>query len=236
LMAVSKALSGAPIYLSDAPKDFVREFIMPLCLQDGRLLRPLAPAVPLPDSVCADVFNEPVAYRAIAPLPNGCAAVAVYNLTEKTQAEAISASVSAADYAHASGLMQPYPGPWQRPPEGVVVYDWYAGKGARLDQPYAFKLEGFSDQLLLLCPVRHGWAVVGRVDKYLSPAAVEEIEAAPGRLSLKLAETGPLVVWHARGAPRADGVKFLPIGHGFWKADLPIKAGPQSLTIELQEQ
>lgn len=233
LMAVSKALSGAPIYLSDAPKDFVRASITPLCFQDGRLLRPLAPAVPLPDSVCADAFNQPVAYRVIAPLANGCAAVAAYNLMEQAQPTTISASVSSNDYIHAPGLMQPYPGPWKQPAEGVVVYDWYAGQGARLDQPYAFKLEGFSDKLLLLCPVRHGWAVVGRTDKYLSPAAVGEVTTSPARLTVKLIESGPLVIWRGEGEPQAVGVKFLPLGNGFWKTDLPVKAEKQTLVIGL---
>ena len=62
-----------------------------------------------------------------------------------------------------------------------------------------------------------GWAVVGRVDKYLSPAAVEELEATPTRLDLKLAESGPLMIWRAEGEPQADGVQFHPLGNGFWR-------------------
>ena len=63
LMAISKAMSGAPIYLSDNPNDFCAEFIRPLAFQDGKLLRPLAPGFPLPDSVMTDVYQGGEAFR-----------------------------------------------------------------------------------------------------------------------------------------------------------------------------
>lgn len=81
LMARSKAISGGPVYLSDHPDHFVRELITPLHLTDGRILRPLAPAVPTPESVFIDPYEDDDAYRVIAPLPHGTAALAAYNLT-----------------------------------------------------------------------------------------------------------------------------------------------------------
>lgn len=220
-MALSKALSGAPIYLSDDPKDFHADHIRPLSYADGELLRPLAPGVPLPDSLFLDPLTTPAAYRVIAPLPHGCAAVALFQLGDERQPATVQGEVRADDYTHASALIQPVEKNWTVPTEGLVAWNWYEQRGGKLDAPLALSLTGFSDQLVLLCPITQGWAVVGRVDKYLSPAAVTALAATADRLELTLVESGPFVVWSATGRPRAAGVTFADAGHGFWRAELP---------------
>ena len=229
IMARSKALSGGPVYLSDAPEDFVPEAILPLCYADGELLRPVAPAVPLPASAFVDPVTDPVPYRVIAPLPGGAAAVGVYSFCDngvKTVAE-----IAPADYASAGGMVQPYRGPWAVPDEGLVVYDWERGKAEPLDGPYRVTLDGFADRLLLLCPVREGWAVIGRTDKYLSPVAAEAIEARPDRLTLRLVEAGPLAVWTERGAPKSENVTFTHAGGGLYTAEMPVGDRDKTLVI-----
>jgi hypothetical protein len=231
LMAISKAMSAAPIYLSDAPSDFAADHVRPLCYEDGELLRPLAPAAPLPDSVFIDPLNDPVPYRVIAPLSSGAAAIVCYNLTEPTSKAPIHASLTAEDYAYATGMMQPYEGPWRVPDEGLVVYDWRADAAATLGEAYDFELSGFSDRLLHLCPIEQGWAVIGRTDKYLSPAAVEILECSEDRLVIRLRESGPLAVWSARGKVTADGLQFHDAGGGLWKADM--ETGSPDLEIAI---
>ena len=135
IMAVSKALSGGPIYLSDNPTNFVGNFIRPLCYEDGRLLRPLAPAVPLPDSIFIDPFHQPVPFGVVAPLSGNCAAIAVYNLMATDAVTKVSAFVSADDYAAASGMIQPAIPPWKILPEGLIAYDWFAQSAVKLDGP-----------------------------------------------------------------------------------------------------
>lgn len=231
MMAVSKALSGAPVYLSDDPGQFKKEYVRPLTYEDGELLRPLAPAAPLPDSVFVDALNEPIAYRVIAPLPNRCAAVALYNLMEPTPADAISAKVIPDDYSHASGMLQPYPGPWPLPNE-LVVYDCLAGKGAKLDSSYELTLQGFTDSLLILCPVSEGWAVIGRADKYLSPAAVESVVCTHDCCQLTLVESGPVVIWLDEGIPGSTGDEEAEnLGKGFWRFSLPMGVREYTLTL-----
>jgi len=230
LMAISKAMSGAPIYLSDNPTDFTEEFILPLAFKDGKLLRPMAPGVPLPDSVMIDVYKSGKAFRVIAPLENGCAAIVTYNLFHPGN-KTIKTEVTAADYAHASGMIQPYEGPWAQPEEGLVVFDWRKGTGQKLDSAYSVELTGFSDRLLLLAPVKQGWAVVGARDKYLSPVAVKSVEATAESVQVSLVEGGPLVVWSANGTPRAEGLTAKDLGNGFWQFDLPVAEGGSGVTI-----
>ena len=231
IMAVSKAMSGGPVYLSDNPKDFVAAHVTPLCYADGRLLRPLAPAAPLPDSIFVDPVSDAAPYRVVAPLPGRAAAVVVYNLSGNKQAGRLRSGVSADDYRHAGGMLQPYEGKWPLPGEGLVVYDRRLAKARRLAGRYTFELDGFADRLLLLLPVRKGWAAIGRTDKYLSPAAVEVVSASRNELKLRLAESGPLAVWSERGAPRADGVRFADAGNGLYTADLPVQPRPRTVTI-----
>jgi len=221
-MAVSKAVSGGPVYLSDAPADFDREAVRPLCYSDGKLLRPLAPAAPLPDSVFVDPYRNPVPYRVIAPLPNGAAAIVVYNLKHAKEPAVCSSGVSAADYAHADAMVQPYPGKRPMPAEGIVLYDWYAGKGRRLAEDYTFELTGLEDRLIQLSPIVKGWAVVGRTDKYLSAASVEILEIDEQAVTIRMIETGPFAVWSRRGPPQAKNLRFVGRGGGLYHADMPV--------------
>lgn len=66
LMARSKAISGGPVYLSDAPRDFIKENIFPLIDEQGKLFRPEAPAVPMPESILTNPLWSGKAYRVAA--------------------------------------------------------------------------------------------------------------------------------------------------------------------------
>lgn len=221
MMAVSKAMSGAPIYVSDAPDDFLDELVTPLCYSDGRLLRPLAPAVPLPESVTISALSEAKAYRVMAPLSNGAAAFVVYNLTYPTPSESIKTYISAEDYTQAGSFIQPIAQQWQVPEEGLVYYDWYEGKGGLLQDSYNIELNGFSDRIVLLSPVVKGWSVVGCIDKYLSAAAVASIEYGEDELKLTLIETGPLVIYNEKQIACENALGIESLGNNLWKILLP---------------
>jgi hypothetical protein len=231
IMAVSKAMSGGPVYLSDAPAAFVADIIRPLCYADGRLLRPLAPAAPLPDSAFIDPCKETAPYRVIAPLAGGSAAVVACNLYTGKEEIAVAAKVAPEDYTHAGGMIQPYEGKWEVPAEGLVAYDWQARQAERLGREYVFELKGFADRLVHLCPIRGGWAVIGRTDKYLSPAAAEVVAQTDTQLVLRLAESGPLAVWSAKGTLSAEGLEFRSAGRGLWLADMPVGKKNLELTV-----
>ncbi len=236
MMAIAKALSGGPVYLSDAPEDFRKEFISPLIYEDGELLRPLAPGVPLPESLFFNVFSTPQAYRVIAPLANNSAAITVYNLMHPKEGEEntetiVTAEITQADYAHASGMLQPATAPWEVPAEGLVIYDWYKGKGEVLKDSYKVDLVGFTDALLQLSPIEKGWAVIGAVNRYLSGAAVSNIKAAGDRLEVEMVESSPLVVYSKTGKVSADGHKVSDLGNGFWRVELPVGKRGARVTV-----
>ncbi|MDA0991629.1 MAG: hypothetical protein O3A51_12875, partial [Verrucomicrobia bacterium] len=212
MMALSKALSGGPIYLSDNPRKIVADHVMPLCDAKGELLRPLAPAAPLPESLLIDPFAEKRAYRVIAPLANGCAAIALYNFTEPERP--IRASIAPKDYRQATIMVQPEVPAWRIPKEGLLLYDWMTRTARRLSRRQSFDLPGFGDRYVLLCPIRSGWATIGRIDKFLSPAAIEVIQVAPESLILRVPEHGPLCLWRADGRPKSTAYAFTRLGKG----------------------
>lgn len=193
MMAVSKAVSGGPIYLSDDPEKFSSEWVRPLCNDQGKIYRPLAPAVPLPRSAVIDPFDGDEAYLAAAPLADGAAAVVAYNLTEPTRS--VDARVSFDDYADCAGLLDRNRFEWNEPAEGLVVYDWYRREIISLEGACEWLLNGFEDRLLLLCPVRSGWAVIGRTDKYLSPTAVRTVYVDRQRIIVDSSEPCTVTIW-----------------------------------------
>ncbi len=193
MMAVSKAMSGAPVYLSDAPDDFNTDIIRPLCDNAGRLYRPLAPAVPLPESVTVDPFEDEAPYMVAAPLSNEAAAVVVYNLTEPTCP--VEAQVGPGTYRDAVGLLNPERTQCLQEPHKLVIYDWYNGKAHSLEELWQFRLNTFEDRFLLLSPVISGWAFIGRTDKYLSPAGAEVLDISEDVLTLDVPEPCRLTVW-----------------------------------------
>ena len=194
MMAVSKAISGGPVYLSDDPDEFDPDLIHPLCDDDGRLLRPLAPAVPLPRSVMVDPFEDGEPYLVAAPLPTGVAAIAAYNLTEPTVP--VRGQVTPADHRDAAGLLDTTRYAWPEAEEGLVVYDWYTDTADLLDEAWSFKLNAFEDQLLLLCPLYNGWALIGDTEKYLCPVGIELIEATRDSALIRCDRETQVKMWH----------------------------------------
>lgn len=230
LMAVSKSLSGAPIYISDAPGNMIDEYILPLSYEDGLLLRPIAPGLPLPESAFLNPLTEKKCYRVIAPLTNQSAAIALYNLNISDSISVIG-NVMPSDYQYLNGLIQPYPGVGAIPDEGLVLYDWYMKKGIEFNSTYEVDLQGFSDRLLLVCPIQKGWAVIGRSDKYLSPSAVEHVEYDDSSVSFILHERGPLIIYSKDGIPQIDSKKGTALGNNFYVFDLPVSSSNRHIKI-----
>lgn len=223
LMAVSKAVSGGPVYLSDAPENFVPALIRPLCLANGRLLRPLAPAAPLRRSLFADPFSDNEAYLVAAPLPGGATALVAYNLTEPVvPARGV---FSAADHAEAGCMLDDA---WAAP-EGVVLYDWETRQAKPLTEPLSFEIAGFDHRFVHLCPLRSDWAAIGLIEKYLSPAGVEVLSVDAATLVVRAVEAGPVAVYSGRGAPSCEGASVREIGERLFVAEPPAGVGPAIL-------
>lgn len=208
VMARSKAISGGPIYLSDHPSRFVMDLIAPLCFEDGRLLQPLAPAVPLPESLFIDSYEDDRAYRVVAPLAHGCAAIAAYNLTDP--ARPVHGRIGAEDYRWAGAMLQDGRPEWEIPGDGLIAYDVKRGTAHDLSAgAVAFTITDFGDEFFILCPLRSGLAIIGCEGKFLPPQGIAVLEPGASGLRVELHEPGALLVWSRSEVAGAE-----PLGGG----------------------
>lgn len=157
LMARSKALSGGPVYLSDSPADFIKENILPLIDEEGKLFRPEAPAIPTPESVITNPLQDGKAYRVFAPTGDEAVSLICYNLNTSPQYHNVQAMISKADYLLRETMTEKASPKDQR----IILYDWAKQAATELTTDKQIILEGFTDQLYHLCPVANGWAVIG---------------------------------------------------------------------------
>ena len=228
-MAIARAVSGGPVYISDEPSKIVPEVLAPFAYQDGKLLRAAAPATLLPESFFVHPFRDDVVFRVVAPVKGKVAAIALFNFTES--GKALQSSFTAQDYRHAGELLQPNSGEWATPEEGILVYDRETRSVVDLGEQFSTEIANFDAKLFLLYPKTKGWAVIGRSDKYLPAAAVDIQNASDSQITFTLKESGPLMIWSEKGAPEMEGTSFKPLGDGLYFADLPIRSGAKEITV-----
>lgn len=207
LMARSKAISGGPVYLSDSPVDFVKENILPLIDEEGRIFRPEAPAIPTPESVITNPLKDGKAYRVFAPTGNEAVSLICYNLNTSPSHHQVETTISPADYS----LRETMSGKAAPQAERILLYDWEKQTAEVLTADKQIALEGFTDRLFHLCPIRNGWAVVGIQEKFLSPATVEVIFSSSKQLKLNVLCPGNLRVW-AEGNSQQE-LRTIPVSH-----------------------
>jgi hypothetical protein len=220
-MAISKALSGGPVYLSDQPQNFVKHMIEPLCFDDGRLLRPIAPGAPVEE----DIFYSPDEnrlLRVIAPLRNASAAVAVFHL--ESNAKNLSTTITPNHYRQSASMIQPMPGPWAVPKEGLLLYDWTTKKAELLGERYEVTMSEFGVSLMQVSPIYSGWSVIGRIDKYLPAAAITAVSYNPDHLRFQIEEPGPLAIWSSTGTPHWNDKAMANLEQNLYFVEIPSNA------------
>lgn len=227
IMALAKSVSGGPIYLSDAPQNIVADLVWPLCYNDGSLIRPLSPAATLQRSVFSSPINKKELYYISAPLNNDAAAIVAYNLSADPLT--IDGTISAEDYEMTGTLLQPYQGKWKIPNEGLFLFDFFVQKGEILSEDHKFSITNFGDKYFIVTPIVNGWAVIGRSDKFLSPATVDNIKYTANSVSFSMKESGPIVIWMKTGKPYSSDIKFSNLGDGLWKGN--IKKGIKNINV-----
>ena len=159
--SILKAVSGGPIYLSDELDRSIRDVIMPLVLDDGKILRCDRPGMPSVDCLTQD----PTTSGKIFKLQNICSdsgIVAVFNFNEDGN-NAVG-TVSPKDVYGLSG-------------EEFVMYEHFSGNYhiVKYDESIPVELTSDGYQLYVIVPIHNGFAAIGRVDKFISPKTIEYV-------------------------------------------------------------
>ncbi len=197
--SVLRAVSGGPVYLSDKIGRSVKEVIMPLILSDGRILRCDQPAVPTRDCLIVDAETAEVPFK----VWNRCkdsGIVAAFNLNKDNRA--VAGSLSAHDVEGLEG-------------QSFAVFEYFSrsvrviGRQEKLE----FALENQDDfKLFILVPIMDGFAPIGLINKYISPAAIAN--AASGHVELYEAGLFAFV-----SEKEVEAVSVNGKSHGFEKRD-----------------
>lgn len=156
---VMHAISGAPVYLSDPLGISERENIIPLCLDDGQLLKCDSFAVPTKDRLFVDPLTQNVSLKAFNTI-NESGVIGVINVDK--QGRTINDTFKVSDIHNIKG-------------DKFVVLDWYnkAAKISCQDDEHKFELIPYDAQLYIISPIVDNLAIIGNIDKFISPAIVD---------------------------------------------------------------
>jgi hypothetical protein len=106
-----------------------------------------------------------------------------------------------------------------------------ASRGQVFDGSLELPVDPGRDWVVQLSPIKKGWSVIGRSDKFLSAAAVTKLDIQADHVSLTLHESGPFAIYSADGAPKSDTAEFKSLGNGLYIADLPVGKENAAVTI-----
>ena len=164
--SVARAISGGPIYVSDMLGRSREGILDPLVMSNGKILRCDAPATPTADCVCIDptVSGKPMKIQNICR-DNGI--IAIFNLDGDNRT--VEGTISPSDIVGLEG-------------NEFAVYSHFT-KEMKILKRNEEMIVSLSDNdavgLFVIVPYQNGYAEIGRIDKYISPASIcldEEIK------------------------------------------------------------
>ena len=178
--SVLRAISGGPVYVSDQLDRSNRQVLMPLVTSDGRILRCDRPAMPTADCLTVDPTSSGKIFK-LQNMCNGSGILAAFNLSATTDesdssmpltyAAANPAAITVTGTirpADVDGLLDANPNA-----DSFAVYEHFSKELQILKPQESFEisLENIHDfRLYVIAPVVDGFAVIGRPDKFISPA------------------------------------------------------------------
>lgn len=158
--SLCRAISGGPVYVSDKLGRTNPEILRPVCLPDGRLLRPDESATPTADCLTSDPRTSGNLFK-LRNTAREFGILAAFDLDEQEQP--VSGSIGAADVGFA-------------PETPVAVYDWF-GKTCRTLAPGERMETALADaedyRLWWIVPYTGGVKMLGLTDLYVGSLAPE---------------------------------------------------------------
>lgn len=157
--SVLRAISGGPIYISDTLGRSCADIIKPLVLEDGKILRCDRPAVPTRDCLTSDPVHNGKLFK-LQNMCNGSGVMAVFNLDE--QENPVSGTISPCEVEGLTG-------------EEFAVYEHFSGtcQIVKKDESFTLTLADSNEfKLYVIVPLKNGCGMIGRTDKFISPATV----------------------------------------------------------------
>lgn len=67
------------------------------------------------------------------------------------------------------------------------------------EQTFTTTLNAWETKIIHLLPIKKGWALIGRPDKYLSPASYQVVDQSKSSITLSSKEHAPFLLWSEYG-------------------------------------
>lgn len=193
--AAGRAVSGAPIYVSDKPGIHNATVLRKLVCSDGSVLRCLDLGRPTPDCLYHDCTREDVLLKIFNRNAHGWV-VGVFNAryhAEERERKAFAGGISPAQvpgilgkdfvlHAHNSGLLS------------------RVGRDGRL----SLILNELSFEVITLVPVAKGFAAIGLADKYNASGAIAGLRWDGEVVEVDLRDGGAFLAWSERRPARVS--------------------------------
>jgi raffinose synthase len=221
--AALRAVSGGPVYVSDAPGAHDFELLRKLVLWDGSVLRAKQPGRPTRDCLFEDALDAAVLFKIWNE--NDCSAIlGAFNVRYREGGDRVTGTLSPSDVPTLSG-------------DDFAVYLHHAAALTRLRrrEHVPLTLDTLEAEVAIVAPIVGGFAALGLADKLNGGGAVTASmrEGAVHRVQLR---DGGRFVAFCENSPRSvlvDGspVAFHADGHRL-SVEVPA-GGPRRLQIEL---
>jgi hypothetical protein len=156
-----RAVSGGPIYVSDEIGRSRREVLAPLAFDDGRILRCDRSGVPTVDCLAVNPETSGMPLK-IQNITGKSGVLAAFNITKEQNP--VTGCVKPTDVPGLEG-------------EEFVIFEHFSGEFAivKADEGVEFTLRDIDDyRLFVIVPYENGFAPIGRIDKFISPAAITQ--------------------------------------------------------------
>ena len=206
--AAGRAVSGAPVYVSDTTNAHNFDLLRKLVLSDGTVLRADNVGRPTRDCLFADVTRQPVLLK-VFNYNGDCAVIGAFNANYHTNqnssvpaVHSIEGQVSPADAPDLKGAQ----------------FAGFAQRSGRLwlcrgNEPTPLKLAEGEWEIISYAPVERGLAVLGLADKFNSTGAVTQKQwKADGSCAIQLRDGGDFLAWAEKAPERVEaggrGVPF----------------------------
>ncbi len=170
-----RAVSGGPVYVSDMLDRSKRDILMPLCYEDGKILRCDRPGIPTYDCLTEDPEKSGRPFKLQNRVKNS-GVLAVFNLDAENGA--VSGSISPSDVFDLPDSSETDYAVYEHINNTFFVMKKEERKSLTLSDRNDYRFYTFT-------PIHDDFAVIGRTDKLLSPCTVES--EGP----IRLYESGP---------------------------------------------
>lgn len=185
--AASRALSGGPVYVCDAPGKQNFAMIRRFCDQNGRLLRPDRPALPSEDCLLVDVQRDHLPLK-LTNRSGECGILGIFNCCDP-EPDHFNAFYKPDD-------IQDLPG------DEFAAYSFRRKNAVAMKRGESafLELEAEGCDVVTFAPLKNGAAAIGAIDKYIAPAIFEKVTHSKSRLSCKV-RTGGRIGFYCKKKP-----------------------------------